>query len=107
MGKYLLIRMKQTRQVVAIALVAAALCADRAVASATTVRPQATSAAGRLVARLSTRFQRVVPAVRVYETRRDGLVRMDAPAIPSHATPAFPASSGLSPLLLNLPPPAV
>jgi hypothetical protein len=104
-GKYLSIRMKQTRQVVAIALVAAALCADRAVASATPVRPQASSAAGRLVARLSTRFQRVVPAVRMYETRRDGVIPTDSPQRPAAATAGYRLR--LSPLLLTLPPPAV
>ena len=99
--------MKQTRQVVAIALVAAALCADRAVAAAPTVRPQVASAAGRLVARLSNRFQRVVPAIRVYELRRDGVVGNSSLRLPSHAIAGIPGLSELSPLLLNLPPPAV
>jgi hypothetical protein len=97
--------MKQTRQVVAIALVAAALCADRAVASSPAVRPQASTAAGRLVARLSTRFQRVVPAVRFYETRRDGVVRVDVRVVTSHRTAGF--CPRLSPLVLTLPPPSV
>jgi hypothetical protein len=97
--------MKRTRQVLAIALVATALCADRAVASAPSLRPQVSSAAGKLVTRLSVSFKRVVPAVRVYENRRDGAVSQ-ANDFPVRDLPVA-VSARLSPLLLRLPPPAL
>ena len=62
---------RRTGHLVAVTLVAAALCADRAVAATPALRPQATSTAGKLVTRLSVSFRRVVPTVRVYEMRRE------------------------------------
>src|SRR6187455_171781 len=96
--------MKRTRHVLAITLLATALCADRAVASSPVLRPQVASAAGKLVTRLSVTFCRVVPSVRVYQTRGD-LVAADA--IIAYPTADRSACFGarLSPLLLRLPPP--
>src|SRR4051812_22467410 len=96
--------MGRTRKILAITLVAAALCADHAVSAAPTLRPQVSSAAGRLVTRLSVSLRRVVPSVRFYETRRDGY----ASAAQGHesAPPLIASCSALlSPLLLHLPPP--
>jgi hypothetical protein len=64
--------MKAVRQVVAVTLVATALCADRVVASAPHLqnRPEPQTARS-LVGRLSVSFRRVVPTVRLVETRRD------------------------------------
>ncbi len=97
--------MKRTRHVLAIALVATALCADRAVAAAPALRPQAGSVAGRLVSRLSTSFRRVVPSVRVYETRRDGFAPASVSSIPMDFDSAGFRPRLLSPLQLRLPPP--
>src|SRR4051812_3888468 len=91
------------RQVVAIALVAAALCADRAVTAAPVLRPCVSGVAGKLVQRLSTRFRQVVPAARVYEARRDVVEREPLPLASSHTTAGF--RPRLSPLITTLPPP--
>ncbi|HEY7090423.1 MAG TPA: hypothetical protein VH518_20165 [Tepidisphaeraceae bacterium] len=94
------------RQALAIALVtAAALCADQRLIAAPVARPVATSsAAGRLVERLSVRFCRVVPAaVRVFEIRREGVASAEQFNLTSHDAAGFQIR--LSPLLLTLPPP--
>jgi hypothetical protein len=100
--------MKPARKVLAVALVAAALCADRAVAAAPSSRlPVASSVAGRLVARLSVRFQRVVPSARIYEPRRDGIIDVVSGSLrPSHdhTTAGFGARL-FAPFQLRLPPP--
>src|SRR4051794_33526506 len=62
--------MKRTRHLIAVALVATALCADRAVASAPEIRSEG-SVAGRIVSRITTGLRRVVSPVRIYETRQD------------------------------------
>lgn len=96
--------MKRTRHVVAITLMAAALCADRAVAAAPSLRPQV--AAGKLVMRLSVSLRRVVPAVQVYPARHEAISSETVVSICEVST-ILPDNSGLSPWLLNLPPPAV
>lgn len=100
-------RMKgKTRHLVAITLVATALCADRAVSAAPALRPQVATAAGKLVTRLSVSLRRVVPAVHVYESRRDGLADLSqALACPSQSIACL--GMQLSPLILHLPPPAL
>ena len=101
--------MKRTRHVLAVALVATALCADRAIAAAPTVRADmAATAAGRLVSRLSVRFRRVVPSVRLYQSRQDAL----KPAlVQTHVAPdAEPTNlspSLQSPFQFPLPPPSL
>lgn len=98
--------MKQTRQVLTIALVTAALCADRAIASAPTPRTTSASVAGRLVSRLSVSFQRTVPTVRVYQNRRDGLIQNQPKTWLPAEQAKLPDTSVLSPLLTCLPPPS-
>jgi hypothetical protein len=67
--------MGRTRHILAVTLVATALCADRAVAAAVApeapARPQSSmmEMAGRFVSRLSSNFRRVVATVRIYEPR--------------------------------------
>src|SRR3954471_12239275 len=100
--------MKRTRHVLAVALVATALCADRAIAAAPTVRADmAATAAGRLVTRLSVRFRRVVPSVRLYQSRQDALKPAAAQTrIAPDFAPATPHQSLLDPFQFRLPPPA-
>jgi len=65
--------MKHARQVLAVALVATALCADRAAVAAPALRPQAIErAAGGIVQRLTARLSRVVQGVTLVEMRREG-----------------------------------
>jgi hypothetical protein len=97
--------MKRTRHVLTIALVATALCADRAVAAAPALRPQVASVAGKLVTRLSVSFKRVVPSIRVYETHRQTVVPLIAHAPISDETVCY--GIRLSPLVQRLPPPVL
>ena len=97
-------RMKRTRQILAITLLAAALCADRAVASSPVLRPQIATRAGQLVAKLSVSFRRVVPSVRFYQTQRETILSA-APAAAVVSDEVALYSGRLSALLLRLPPP--
>src|SRR5437867_3204350 len=66
--------MRHARQVLAVALVATALCADRAATAAPALRPQAIErTAGGIVRRLTARLSGVVQRVRILETRREGI----------------------------------
>jgi hypothetical protein len=97
--------MHRTRTVIAVALVATALCADRAVAAAPVQPPRSasTSVAGRLVSTLSERFQRVVPSVRLYEQRCDGASIAIVSFTPVEA--ALPIHPPMTPFQHRLPPP--
>jgi hypothetical protein len=106
--------MNRTRHVLAIALVATALCADRTIAAAPGLgeRPQnggGSSVAGRLVSRLSVSFRRVVSVTRVYEARQERDISAEAgtPAqlLPNPTVALF--SVRISPHLLRLPPPSL
>jgi hypothetical protein len=65
--------MKAVRQVVAITLVATALCADRVVAAPQNPRPDADSQMSRstFVSRLSVNLRRCVRSARLVEVRRE------------------------------------
>jgi len=98
--------MNRTRQVIAVALVATALCADRAIAAAPTQpRVQGSSVAGRLVSTLSERFQRVLPAVKLYQHRRDETIPLLSPPQPMRALTI--AHQSLMPFQFRLPPPVL
>jgi hypothetical protein len=57
--------MKRTRHLIAVALVATALCADRAVAAAPEVRAEG-SVASRIASRITTGLRRAVCTVRIF-----------------------------------------
>jgi hypothetical protein len=97
--------MRPSRRILAITLVASALCADRAIAAAPALRPQVASVAGRLVSRLSVTFRRAVPSAKVYQTRREGVSGLLTQPRLKAAQPAGWLAMRLSPLLLRLPPP--
>jgi hypothetical protein len=91
--------------VVAVALVATALCADRTVAAAPAVRTPSASVAARLVSSLSVRFQRVMPGVKLYQPRAE---RFEATASPASAWDAIETLGyrrAVSPIEFSLPPP--
>jgi hypothetical protein len=91
------------RQVIAVTLVAAALCADRVVVAAPVLRvPHKTTATERLVTRLTISFRRVIPAARVIQTRRDGLVLLPCEVAPE---PVHVSPPPTSPFQFRLPPP--
>ena len=99
--------MKRTRHLIAVALVATALCADRAVASAPQVRSEG-SVASRIVSRLTSGLRRAVSSnVRIYQTRAEA-VNVPALAISRiedraliHPHPTFSESE------FRLPPPVL
>ena len=102
--------MNRTRQIVAITLVATALCADRAVASVAPAQVQrhdarVVSLAERFVQRLSSNFRRIVPAMRLCERSRGEslatVANRPAPIV------AFVAQQPISPFQFRLPPPAL
>jgi hypothetical protein len=64
--------MRPARCLVAATLVAAALCADRTMAAAPSMRPEAVQLAQRLVNRLSVSFRRVAPVARFIADRQAG-----------------------------------
>ena len=98
--------MKRTRHLIAVALVATALCADRAVAAAPEVKTEG-SVASRIVSRLTTGLRRAVSTVRIYQTRLDTLTNrpltasriIDVPVVESHPT--------FSEFQFRLPPPTL
>ena len=102
--------MGKARQILAVTLVATALCADRAASSQVRAGMPATSRpgdgmmsmAGRLVTRLSSNFRRVVPALRLRPSRTSQVARVivtPAPDVASVAPQQF------NPFEFRLPPP--
>jgi hypothetical protein len=92
--------MRRTKQMIAVVMVATALCADRAVAAA----PQAPVPARSLASRITTMLRRTVaPSVRLQPARTSEKIR-------SFALPIRETASGVRPHLsafqLPLPPPA-
>jgi hypothetical protein len=97
--------MRRHRQILAIALVATALCADRAVTAAPILRPQSASSARSFVSRLSAGLRRAIPSTAVYESRRDGVALAEKSFSIPQNTACF--RTRLSLLILHLPPPLV
>lgn len=103
--------MRQARHVLMVALVATALCADRAVAAApvgrTVARTQASSSvaglfAGKFVRRLSRTLRQALPSVRLVETLSGTRPLFLAASVPQdlHIAPLR-----LTPFQFRLPPP--
>jgi hypothetical protein len=96
----------RSQKVLAVAFLATALCADRAIFAAPAFQSEATTGtlAGRLVARLSVNLRRTIPSVRVYQTRREGITQQIAFTAPA---PAIVLPLALSPFQFRLPPPTL
>lgn len=95
--------MQKTRHLIAVTLVATALCADRAALAVPSQQP-VTQLAGQFIQRLSSSFCRVLPAARLYRAGRFGV----QPTVrPMRATvcPQAPPAIRLSPFYFRLPPP--
>jgi len=99
-----LVMNRRSRQVIAVTLVAAALCADRVAVAAPVLRTQhkTSTATERLVTRLTSSFRRVIPAARVIQIRRDGLALLPCTIAPE---PVHVSPSPISPFQFRLPPP--
>jgi hypothetical protein len=98
--------MKRTRHLIAVALVATALCADRAVAAAPEVRSEG-SVAGRIVSRITTTLRRAVSSVQIYESRQDTIT--PGPLAASRISDALVAEfhATFSQFQFRLPPPTL
>jgi hypothetical protein len=99
--------MRKTRTIMAVTLLATALCADRAMTSAAQVsRDDAATVARGFAQRLSVSLRRVVPSVRLHQTRleRFELAEDRGPAAGPQAT--MHRAEG-TPFEFRLPPPVV
>jgi hypothetical protein len=94
----------RSQKVLAVAFLATALCADRAITAAPTFRQETTAGtfAGRLVTRLTVGLRRVVPSTRVYQSRREEAAGEEAVIAPA---PVAALPQLLSPFEFRLPPP--
>jgi len=104
---------RATRQVLAVVVVATALCADHVAAAAPFVRapvaardpvPPVVQLAGRLVNRLSRSFSRTVPHRLPHEARRPDAAVAQAPAKPADQSLSV-VPPPTSPFQFRLPPP--
>jgi hypothetical protein len=64
--------MRNARHLIAVTLMATAICADRSLPAAR-VEPVTSHFAGRLIERLTVNFRKVVPASQLYRPQRFGL----------------------------------
>jgi hypothetical protein len=98
--------MRRFRNILAVTLVALALCADRATAAVPAVRPHISQVTRQVVREVTRRFQRVVPAVKIVQHRQDGFTRVAPQDLPTHVPAGLHDSQG-TPFQFRLPPPAV
>jgi hypothetical protein len=107
--------MKRTRQVLVMTLMATALCADRVVTTAPTLRESLATASADPLARLASNlgsrfsgsFRRVTtPVVRLHQERRDAPLSPAAAPQPVVAVAVAPHVAQGSPFQFRLPPPA-
>jgi hypothetical protein len=95
--------MRNARHLIAVTMVATALCADRMTVAAPS-QPQVTQIAGRLVNRLTGQLRRSVVAGRLYQPMQRNLPAAEPVAtVPVQNIPACQAR--LSPFYFRLPPP--
>ena len=110
--------MRKTRTIVAVTLLATALCADRAVAVAAARAGEASIPAGgrdrtqnqagqqTFAQRLTRSLRQVVPAMQLHQSRRDGLSPIDIRGDVQHAQSAGRGVE-TTPFQFRLPPPAL
>lgn len=98
--------MRRYRNILAVTLVALALCADRATAAVPAVRPHISQVTRQVVREVTRRFQRVVPAVKIVQHRHDGVARVPSDRVPTSVPAGLHDSQG-TPFQFRLPPPTV
>jgi hypothetical protein len=96
--------MRNARHLIAVTLMATALCADRAIPAAPTQTPSA-NLATRLIERLTVSLRGVVPNARLYQPRRFGLRPADERPAAALTLDSDLKSVPLSPFQFRLPPP--
>ena len=99
--------MRRSRHVIAVIVVATALSADRVANAAPQAKPQVTQLARTLANKLSTGLQRVVPAVRLVQDRREGETQQVVSHLVNEViTPLIHPAQG-TPFSFRLPPPTL
>lgn len=98
--------MRRFRNILAVTLVALALCADRATAAIPAVRPHISEATRLVVREVTRRFQRVVPGVKIVQDRQEGTCREESGEASWEAPEGLHGSEG-TPFRFRLPPPLV
>ncbi|HEY7119892.1 MAG TPA: hypothetical protein VH475_25105 [Tepidisphaeraceae bacterium] len=100
--------MRKTRTIVAVTLLATALCADRQVASAAAQSASARTEAGpvtpNFAQRLTVSLRRVVPTVKFHQARQDGVTPI-ADRAAFDGPQAHPHQTLGAPFQFRLPPP--
>jgi predicted trehalose synthase len=96
--------MRKSQHVIAVTLVATALCADRVAFATPPVQAPVMQWAQRLASRLSGSFRRVVPAAKLFQQRREAMRIVPAPRIAA-ARRTIPVPLVISPFYFRLPPP--
>jgi hypothetical protein len=103
--------MRKTRTIVAVTLLATALCADRAVARAATQaspRTEAGPVARSFAERLTVSLRRVVPAVRLHQGRQEAFAAVAwQGGLGDYRAPLATHDAEGSPFQFRLPPPLV
>jgi hypothetical protein len=98
--------MRRLGNILAVTLVALALCADRVTAAAPAVRPQISQVTRQVVRQVTKRFQRVVPAVKIVQDRQEGIRRLTSQDVPADM-PTGLHDAQTTPFQFRLPPPAL
>ena len=96
----------RTRQIIAVTLLATALCADRAMAAVPVVNQQIVGVAGKVTERLARTFRRTVPSFKSVEQRSQGAsqqVEAQQRWVPADEPVVEPFA--FSPFQFRLPPP--
>ncbi len=99
--------MRKTRTIMAVTLLATALCADRAITSAAEVtRDDASTVARGFAQRLTVSLRRVVPAVKLHQTRLERFESAIDQGAADGPQAILHGAQG-TPFQFRLPPPAV
>jgi hypothetical protein len=102
--------MRKTRTLVAVTLLATALCADRRLASAATEsgsRTEAGPVALGFARRLTVSLRRVVPAVKLHQGRQEGVAEVVSTGVVERPQAGVERQGGGTPFQFRLPPPVV
>jgi hypothetical protein len=95
--------MRRHRHLIAVTLLATALCADRLSLAAPVERP-AVEVAGRIIQRLEISLRRAMPPLRMYQPRVTSAKPAELPVFSGRAVTPIPTIH-LSPFDFRLPPP--
>lgn len=97
--------MRHVRNILAVVLVATALCADRAVAAAPEMRPQIGCVTRQVVGEITRRFTRVVPGIKIVQNRQEQVRGVPARVVPVESVEGVHEAE-TTPFQFRLPPPA-